>query len=107
MFDFAEFFNVSVKGIPLFIVVILVVEFLKSYGVSGRALLVSCLITGLVLGGGYQLSQNWPTDFAGWFGAIFYGLALGLVANKSYDLSKKISAKGSAEVLGLDAHGKG
>ena len=51
------------------------------------------LAIGLIFGIGYQLSLGVPTDYAGWFGAVIYGLALGLVASGIYDAASDIVHK--------------
>lgn len=79
-----------VRGIPLLFVVVGGVEWLKRANVSGVALNVSSLVLGLLLGLGYQVSLEVPVDFAGWFGAGVYGLALGLTASGVYDAAAKL-----------------
>ena len=78
-------FDQLVNGIPLALVVMGLVEWIKALGVSGRLLTILSLAIGLVLGIAYQLSIEMPVDFAGWFGAVVFGLALGLTASKVYD----------------------
>ena len=60
------------------------------------------LFIGLLLGGGYQLSQAIPVDFGGWFAVIMYGLALGLVASGVYDVMRRSSAAGVVDVVEVD-----
>ena len=105
--DFSEFFNVAVAGIPLLFVVLGLVEWIKRLGVEGRWLLVSSMVVGLLLGGGYQLSQGIPDSFGGWFAVIIYGLALGLVSSGVYDALVHSSTKGAADTLGVSERGKG
>lgn len=81
-------FDQIVNGIPLMFVVMGLVELIKSFGVSGKWLTVASFGVGLALGILYQLSIGIPLDFAGWFGAAVFGLALGLVASKVYDAIK-------------------
>ena len=100
--DISQFFNIAVNGIPLLFVVLGLVEWLKRLGVTGRALLVSSLIIGLLLGGGYQLSQSIPVDFGGWFAVVIYGLAMGLVASGVYDVLRRSSAAGVVDVVEVD-----
>jgi hypothetical protein len=49
---------------------------------------------GLVLGVGYQLTLSAPTDFAGWFTTVVFGLALGLGASGVYEMANSPVAKG-------------
>ena len=80
-----DFSGAIVNGIPLVLVVIGLVEWSKQLGVSGRALQVLSMLVGVALGILYQYSVQPPADFAGWFGAAVYGLALGLVGSGIYD----------------------
>ena len=83
------FAEVSVAGIPLLLVVIGVVEYIKGFGVQGNILKGVSMGVGLVFGGGYQIaSLGVPADFAGWFAFAVYGLAMGLVASGVYDAVK-------------------
>jgi formate-dependent nitrite reductase membrane component NrfD len=58
--------------------------------VGGAAGLVS-LTLGLILGGGYMVSQtrpvtgDWWIVYVYWFGVVIYGLAIGLLASGFYD----------------------
>lgn len=78
--------NPIVNGVPLVAVVLGLVEVSKRLGVEGRAAVAVSLGLGLVLGVGYQISVAVPVDFAGYFGAAVYGLALGLTASGLYDV---------------------
>lgn len=89
-----DFSNAIVAGIPLVLVVIGLVEWIKRFGVQGAALNVASLLIGLIAGIAYQISIAMPVDFSGWFGAAIYGLALGLVASGLYDAGKSIVSGG-------------
>lgn len=93
--DWSQFFFVSVAGIPMILVVLGLVEFVKQLGVQGKALLGASMGIGLVLGVGYQLSvaSALPVNFGGWFAVAIYGLALGLFASKVYDAIQSAAAK--------------
>jgi len=82
------FDNVVVAGIPLLVVVLGVVQFIKGFGLAGNAVKLLSLSVGLLLGIGYQLSVTVPVDFAGWFSVSVFGLGLGLVASGIYDAAK-------------------
>ena len=81
-------FDQIVNGIPLLFVVMGLVELSKSFGAQGKALTAISFGIGLIIGLLYQLSLGMPADYAGWFGAAVFGLALGLVASKVYDAMK-------------------
>lgn len=83
-----DYTNALVNGVPLVLVVIGLVEWIKQLGVTGQVLRVVSLTVGVALGIAYQYSMQPPADFAGWFGATVYGLGLGLVASGIYDAAK-------------------
>ena len=84
-------FDQVVNGIPLVLVVMGLVELAKSFGAEGRLLTVISFLIGLVLGVLYQVSLGVPIGFTGWFAAVIFGLALGLVACKVYDAIRNAS----------------
>ena len=90
-------FDQIVNGIPLLFVVMGLVELSKSFGAQGKALTAISFGIGLVIGLLYQLSLGMPADYAGWFGAAVFGLALGLVASKVYDAIASASGKHEAK----------
>lgn len=80
------FGNAVVAGVPLLALTFGFVQWLKSlFGTSGKATQFVSLGTGVVLGIGYQLTVETPSDFAGWFSIVVFGLALGLVASGVFD----------------------
>ncbi len=75
------------NGVPLVTLIMGLVEFSKKLGVQGKALTALSMALGVLLGIGYQVAQQGaPADFAGWFNAAVFGLALGLTASGVYDL---------------------
>ena len=88
--DFVTLFeNATVAGIPLLVFVLAFVQWIKGLGVSGVYAKVTSMVIGLSLGIGYQLTLSTPGDFAGWFAAVVFGLALGLGASGVYDSVNK------------------
>lgn len=83
MFD-----TILVAGIPLLVIVIGLVQFIKGFGLTGNIVKAMSLLIGLLLGGGYQYSLAAPVDFAGWFALVVFGLGLGLVASGLYDANQ-------------------
>jgi len=77
-----------VNGIPLVVLVIALVEWVKRFGVEGKALNAVSMAIGAVIGVAYWYAQAPLVSFGDWFGAIVYGLALGLVASGIYDAAK-------------------
>ena len=86
-------FDAIVAGLPLVLVVLGLVEWVKRLGLAGRAVVIVSMAIGLALGLAYQVSIAVPIDFAGWFGAAVYGIGLGLVASGIYDVGKSILNK--------------
>jgi len=80
------FDNIIVAGIPLLLVVLGLVQFIKGFGLTGNAVKLLSLAVGLLLGIGYQMSVTIPVDFSGWFAVAVFGLGLGLVASGVYDV---------------------
>ena len=87
-------FKEIVNGIPLILVVMGLVELTKFLGAGGKLLLALSMGIGCVLGVLYQMSIAIPVGFAGWFGVVIYGLALGLVASGIYDAIKSATKTG-------------
>ncbi|GIV86615.1 MAG: hypothetical protein KatS3mg054_0644 [Chloroflexus sp.] len=77
-----------VNGIPLVALVIALVEWVKRFGVEGKALNAVSMAIGAMIGIAYWYAQAPLVSFADWFGAIVYGLALGLVASGIYDAAR-------------------
>lgn len=83
------FRNAVVAGIPLLALVIGLVQQIKGFVVGIKGKVIS-LVVGLLLGGGYELSHGIPSDLAGWFGVVVFGLALGVVASGLYDANNSV-----------------
>lgn len=94
----ASFASAAVNGVPLALVVFGLVAWLKKRGVQGGALLTASLCSGLIIGGGYIVTQTrpptgdwWPV-YVYWFGVLIYGLGLGLLASGVYEGGKALVA---------------
>ena len=80
-----NFDTLLVGTIPLMIVIFGLVEFAKSFGLSGRILTILSMLLGVALGLAYQIASNGvPAAYAGWFEIVIFGLAVGLVASGFY-----------------------
>lgn len=86
-----DFSNAIIKGVPLILVTLGLVEWIKRLGVEGKWINGASMAIGIILGLLYQVSIQIPADFAGWFSAAVYGMALGLVASGVYDAVKSAS----------------
>jgi hypothetical protein len=82
------FDNIVVAGIPLLLIVLGLVEWVKSFGLQGNAVRSASMAIGLLLGIGYQFSVAAPVGFGGWFTIVVFGLGLGLVASGVYDAAQ-------------------
>lgn len=87
----SAFVDVVINGVPLALLPFGLVAYLKKQGVKDKALLFSSLGSGLVLGIGYIVYQtrppagDWWVVYGYWFGAVIYGLGLGLLASGIYE----------------------
>lgn len=79
-----DFSNAVVNGIPLLFVIFGFTAWIKSLGVRGKALTAASFTIGILAGVLYQYSLMPMVGFAAWFGAVIYGLALGIVASGVY-----------------------
>ena len=83
-----DFGDAILNGIPLVFVIGGLVEFAKKFNLKGEACTALSLGLGVVFGIAYQLQAGMPADFAGWFGAVLYGLALGITTSGLYDITR-------------------
>lgn len=83
-----------VNGIPLIALVIALVEWIKKFGVEGKALNAASMAVGAAIGVAYWYAQAPLVSFADWFGAVVYGLALGLAASGLYDAVRSAVTRG-------------
>lgn len=96
-----EFLNQSINGWPYILVVIGLVSWFKEFKrpdgsrlFLGNDLLLISMGIGLVFGGAFILAKtrppvgDWWTVYVYWFGAVVYGLLLGLVASGLYNVVK-------------------
>lgn len=69
-----------VNGVPLVAVILGLVELAKGFGFTGKVLTGISFGIGAALGIFYQFSVKVPATAADWFGAVVFGLSLGLTA---------------------------
>ena len=74
-----------VSGIPLIVVIFALVEEVKAWGVTGKALRAVALALGLVFAVLYQLALAMPVDLMGWLTVAVVGLIYGLTASGAYN----------------------
>ena len=80
-----DFNTLFVGAVPLMIVIFGLVEFIKSFGLSGKILTIISMLLGVVFGVLYQLANSGiPIAFGGWFEIVIFGLAIGLTASGFY-----------------------
>jgi hypothetical protein len=82
-----------VAGSPLILVIMAIVEFIKRLGMQGKWLLITSMITGVVVGTGYQLSVVFPVTFADYFKLVISGLTWGLAASGVFEAIKSATTK--------------
>ena len=74
-------------------------QYIKGFGLQGNSVRALSGAVGLVLGLGYQASLGVPTDFAGWFAAVIFGLGLGLGMGLGMGMGKKTGREKSRPSL--------
>lgn len=82
-----------INGVPLVAVILGLVELAKGFGFTGKVLTGISFGIGAALGIFYQFSVKVPVTAADWFGAVVFGLSLGLTACKLYDAVRSAAAK--------------
>lgn len=85
--------DIIINGVPLVVLVIGIVEWLKRLGVSGKSLNLASMLVGLVIGMAYHYANGNMATPADVFGAAVYGLALGLIASGVYDAAKSAMSR--------------
>lgn len=100
-FDLSVYLSAVVSGIPIFFIVIGLVEVVKSLGVAGKALRGVAVALGLLFGVGYEIATlGLPVLFADYFAYAVYGLGLGILSFWTYDLGKGLIDKAVAKYIG-------
>jgi hypothetical protein len=77
-----------VNGVPLIVVIVGVVEWLKRLGISGMTLNMASMVVGIVFGVAYRHAEQPIGDFTSALSAVIYGIVLGLCASGVYDAAK-------------------
>lgn len=80
-----DYNTLFVGTVPLMIVVFGLVEFVKSFGLSGNILTLLSMLLGITFGICYQIAAiGMPSGFTAWFVTLTFGLFIGLVASGFY-----------------------
>lgn len=93
------YFGAMIKGVPLLLVIVGLVEYLKRLNVKGNPLLFASMGIGLLFGVGYMVTQTRPPEadawlvYVYWFGNVVYGIGLGVVASGLFDVVKNVLRK--------------
>lgn len=99
--DLSQYMTAAVGGVPIMFIVMGLVYFSKSMGLSGKGLQGAAMAIGLVLGSLYQISAlGVPGTFADGFAIGLYGLGLGILSFMSYDMAGDLIAKAVAFAMG-------
>lgn len=101
--DFADvFMNATVSGIPLVLIPLGLVAWLKSLGLKDKKLTISSMIVGLLFGCPYmyiktadQFVTGMPPGVlvGGIFSIIVFGIGLGLIASGIYKVGEGLALK--------------
>ena len=94
-FDIQVFLKAAVTNTAVLLPLIMAITTLAGkFGVSGKAQLVTSLVTGFILGVATQIaSVGMPVSFAEWLALILFGLVPGLTASGVYEAGKAAIAK--------------
>lgn len=107
--DIELFLKAAVVGVPLLFPVWGLVQLFKLFKkpngdqlINGNVLLLLSFAWGLILGGGYMIfatqppmagSGGWYTQYVYWFGVVFYGICIGILASVFWEALKAIVDK--------------
>lgn len=86
--------DIVVGGIPLIVLILGLVEFVKKFKVSGNALIVISMVVGTFMGVLYKASLEY-TLINRYFEWAVFGLACGLAASGLYDFAQNFRSKES------------
>jgi len=75
----------AIAGIPLIVVILMLVEEIKAWGLQGKILRAVSMLIGLLFAGVYQLATAMPTTLMAWLVVIVVGLLYGIAASGTYD----------------------
>lgn len=83
-----------IGGIPLIVIILLLVEEIKAWGLQGNVLRVVSMLIGIGFSVAYQLAVKVPSDFMGWLVVIVVGLLYGIAASGGYDfINRRVPSK--------------
>lgn len=112
MIDLTSFAKASVAGVPLVLAIIGIVYWFKAFRTKdgtqlfqGNSLLLISMAVGLIMGGGYMITQtrppeaDWWTVFVYWFAVAVYGLIMGVVASGLYEVARGFIEKTFGELF--------
>lgn len=74
-----------IAGIPLIVVILMLVEEIKAWGLQGKVLRVVSMLLGVLFASAYQLAVAVPTTAMGWMVLVVVGLLYGIAASGTYD----------------------
>ena len=85
-----EYFLALSKNAPFVTLAVLGLgTFYGKLGLAGRIQLAAAFVTGLLIGGGFQIaSVGLPVDFTGWFYVVLSAILMGLMPSGVYEAVK-------------------
>ena len=85
-----EYFLALSKNAPFVTLAVLGLgTFYGKLGLAGRIQLAAAFVTGLLIGGGFQIaSVGLPVDFTGWFYVTLSAILMGLMPSGVYEAVK-------------------
>lgn len=74
-----------IGGIPLIVIILMLVEEIKAWGLQGMVLRIVSMLIGMGFAVAYQLAVEVPVTFMAWLVVIVVGLLYGIAASGTYD----------------------
>lgn len=92
--DLPGMISAALSGSGIFVVIFGLVELIREVGIRDRALLVTSMMIGLLLGLGYLIAAvGQPADFGAWFAYAIVGLLYGLIASGVVKLANRVASQ--------------
>jgi hypothetical protein len=83
-----------IGGIPLIVIVLMLVEEIKAWGLQGKVLRIVSMLIGVLFAVAYQLAVEMPVTFMAWLVVIVVGLLYGIAASGAYDfIDRRVPSK--------------
>jgi len=83
-----------IGGIPLIVVILMLVEEIKAWGLEGKILRIVSMALGVLFAVAYQLAIAMPVSVMEWLTVVVVGLLYGIAASGTYDfIDRRLPSK--------------